>query len=92
MEKSNFDNVRLVESIFIQEPGKFPVEKSYFPVLAVIKLNRLMTTEDNQITINYVLGGLLRNVRNDLYYRQFFESKSCYLLNSLICETANWEI
>ena len=60
MERSNFDNVRLVESIFIQEPGKFPVEKSYFPALAVIKLNRLMTTEDNQITINDVFGGLLR--------------------------------
>ena len=76
MERSNFDNVCLVESIFIQEPGKFPVEKSYFPALAVIKLNRLMTTEDNQITINDVFGGLLRNSRNDLYYRQFFESKS----------------
>ena len=72
MEKSHYNNVRLVESIFIQEPGKFPVEKSYFPALAVIKLNRLMITEDNQITIN----DLLRNSRNDLYYRQFFESKS----------------
>ena len=76
MERSNFDNVCLVERIFIQEPGKFPVEKSYFPALAVIKLNRLMTTEDNQITINNVFNGLLRNSRNDLYYRQFFESKS----------------
>ena len=76
MEKSDFNNVRLVESIFIQEPGKFPVEKSYFPVLAVIKLNRLMTTEDSQITINYVFNGLLHNSRNDLYNRQFFESKS----------------
>ena len=76
MERSNFDNVRLVESIFIQEPEKIPVEKSYFPALAVIKLNRLMTTEDNQITINNVLNGLLRNFGNDLYYRQFFESKS----------------
>ena len=76
MEKSDFNNVRLVESIFIQEPGKFPVEKSYFPALAVIKLNRLMTTEDNQITINYVFNGLLHNSRNDLYNRQFFESKS----------------
>ena len=76
MERSNFDNVRMVESIFIQEPGKFPVEKSYFPVLAVIKLNRLMTTEDSQITINYVFNGLLHNSRNDLYNRQFFESKS----------------
>ena len=76
MERSNFDNVRLVESIFIQEPGKFPVEKSYFPALAVIKLNRLMATEDNQITINYVFNGLLHNSRNDLYNRQFFESKS----------------
>ena len=76
METSNFDNVCLIESIFIQEPGKFPVEKSYFPALAVIKLNRLMTTEDNQITINNVFNGLLRNSRNDLYYRQFFESKS----------------
>ena len=76
MKRSNFDNVRLVESIFIQEPGKFPVEKSYFPVLAVIKLNRLMTTEDSQITINYVFNGLLHNSRNDLYNRQFFESKS----------------
>ena len=76
MERSNFDNVRLVESIFIQEPGKFPVEKSYLPALAVIKLNRLMTTEDNQITINNVFNGLLRNFRNNLYYKQFFESKS----------------
>ena len=76
MERSNFDNIGLVESILIQEPGKFPVEKSYFPALAVVKLNRLMTTEDNQITINYVFNGLLRNSRNDLYYRKFFESKS----------------
>ena len=76
MEKSDFNNVRLVESIFIQEPGKFPVEKSYFPALAIIKMNRLMTIEANQITINYVFGGLLRNSRNDLYYRKFFESKS----------------
>ena len=76
MERSNFENIRFVESIFIQEPEELPAEKSYFPALAVVKLNRLMTTEDNQITINYVFNGLLRNSRNEHYYRQFFESKS----------------
>ena len=69
----------MVESIFIQEPEKLPVEKSYFPVLAVIKLNRLMTSEDNpinSITMGSVFGGLLHNVRNDVYYKQFFDSKN----------------
>ena len=77
MERSNFENVCLVESIWIQEPGKLPVEKSYFPAIAVIKLNRLMTIEHSQITISSVFGGgLLHNVRNNLYYRQFFDSKN----------------
>ena len=78
MEKSKFDNVHTIESIFIQEPEELPAEKSYFPALAVIKLNRLMMTEDNKLStiiISPVFGILSHNARNNVYYSQFFESK-----------------
>ena len=85
MEKSNFENIRLVESIFIQEPEELPVEKSYFPALAVIKLNRVMITEDNKLStiiISPVFGILSHDARNNIYYSQFFDSKklnnTCY--------------
>ena len=80
MERSKFDNVRKIESIFIQEPDG---EKSYFPAFAVIKLNKLMTTEENKfstVTISSVFGGLGKYVRNDLHYIQFFDSKKQKLI------------
>ena len=79
MERSKFDNVRKIESIFIQEPDG---EKSYFPAFAVIKLNKLVTTEENKfstVTIRSVFGGLGKYVRNDLHYNQFFDSKKLKL-------------
>jgi hypothetical protein len=79
VEKSKFDNVRKIESIFIQEPEKLPAEKSYFPAFAVMKLNKLVTTEENKfstITISTVFGFLVfGKVRNDLHNSEFFDSK-----------------
>ena len=83
MEKSNFENIRLVESIFIQEPEEQFNEKSYFPAFAVIKLNKLVVTEENKfstITISNVFG---KYVRNDLQYSQFFDSKKLKLIFNL---------
>ena len=83
MERSEFDNVRKIESIFIQEPDG---EKSYFPAFAVIKLNKLVTTEENKfsaITISAVFGSLSKYVRNDLHYSQFFDSKKLKLIFNL---------
>jgi hypothetical protein len=83
VEKSKFDNVRTIESIFIQEPEKLPVEKSYFPAFVVMKLNKLVTTEENKfstVTISSVFGGLGKYVRNDLHYIQFFDSKKQKLI------------
>ena len=79
MERSEFDNVRKIESIFIQEPDG---EKSYFPAFAVIKLNKLVTTEENKfstVTISSIFGGLGKYVRNDFHYIQFFDSKKLKL-------------
>ena len=82
VKKSKFDNIRKIESIFIQEPEDVFSEKSYFPAFAVIKLNKLVITEENKfstVTISSVFGGLGKYVRNDLHYSQFFDSK-IYLL------------
>ena len=92
MEKSNFENIRLVESIFIQEPEELPVEKSYFPALAVIKLNRVMITEDNELStiiISPVFGILSHDARNNIHYSQFFDSKK---LNNTNPYYANYRV
>jgi hypothetical protein len=83
VERSKFDNVRTIESIFIQGPDG---EKSYFPAFAVIKLNKLVITEENKfstVTISSVFGGLGKFVRNDLHYSQFFDSKKLKLILNL---------
>ena len=89
VEKSKFDNIRTIESIFIQEPEELPAEKSYFPAFAVIKLNKLVTTEENKfstITISpfLVFGSLSKYVRNDLHYSKLhFDSKKFKLIFNL---------
>ena len=83
MERSKFDNVRTIESIFIQGPDG---ENSYFPAFAVIKLNKLVITEENKfstITISAVFGSLSKNVGNDLHCGQFFDSKKIKLIFNL---------
>ena len=101
VKKSKFDNIRKIESIFIQEPEERFSEKSYFPAFAVIKLNKLVITEENQfsaITISAVFGSLSKYVRNDLHHNQFFDSKKLTLILNLftikfIVETnVNWEM
>ena len=90
MEKSKFDNIRKIESIFIQEPEELPAEKSYFPAFAVIKLNKVVTTEENKfsaITISAVFGSLSKYVRNDLHHSQFFDSKKLKLTLKLSNKT-----
>ena len=82
VKKSKFDNIRKIESIFIQEPEELFSEKSYFPAFAVIKLNKLVITEENKfstITISAVFGSLSKNVGNDLHCGQFFDSKKLRL-------------
>ena len=83
VKKSKFDNIRRIESIFIQEPEEQFNEKSYFPAFAVIKLNKLVVTEENKfstVTISTVFG---KYVRNDLKYSQFFDSKKLKLIFNL---------
>ena len=83
VKKSKFDNIRKIESIFIQEPEEQFNEKSYFPAFAVIKLDKLVVTEENKfstITISAVFG---KYVRNDLQYSQFFDSKKLKLIFNL---------
>ena len=92
MEKSNFENIRFIESIFIQEPEELPAEKSYFPALAVIKLNRVMITENNELStiiISPVFGILSHDARNNIYYSQFFDSKK---LNNTNPYYANYRV
>ena len=82
MEKSKFDNIRKIESIFIQEPEELFSEKSYFPAFAVIKLSKLVITKENKfsaITISAVFGSPSKNVGNDLHCGQFFDSKKLKL-------------
>ena len=86
VKKSKFDNIRKIESIFIQEPEEQFSEKSYFPAFAVIKLNKLVITEENKfstITISAVFGSLSKNVGNDLHCGQFFDSKKLELIFNL---------
>ena len=86
VKKSKFDNIRKLESIFIQEPEELFSEKSYFPAFAVVKLNKLVITEENKfstITISSVFGSHSKNVGNDLHCGQFFESKKLKLIFNL---------
>lgn len=86
VKKSKFENIRKIESIFIQEPEELFAEKSYFPAFAVSKLNTLVITEENKfstITISAVFGSLSKYVRNDLHCSQFFDSKKLKLIFNL---------
>ena len=47
MEKS--ENFRLIESIYIQEPIQMPVEKTYFPAIAIIKLKKKMVNLNSMV-------------------------------------------
>ena len=63
MEKSK--NVRFIENIFIQESNTMPPEKSYFPAIAIVKLNKEM---DNLNSAVLTFDGPLYSVKTDIYH------------------------
>ena len=63
MEKS--ENFRLIESVYIQEPIQMPVEITYFPAIAVIKLKKKMV---NLNPIVLTSDGPLYSAKNYIYH------------------------
>ena len=63
MEKSK--NVRFIENIFIQEPNTMPPEKSYFPAIAIVKLNKEMVNLNSAVL---TFDGPLHSVKTDVYH------------------------
>ena len=63
MEKSK--NVRFIENIFIQESNTMPPEKSYFPAIAILKLNKEMVNLNSAVL---TFDGPLYSVKTDIYH------------------------
>ena len=63
MEKT--ENFRSIESIFIQAPKQLPAEKSYFPAIAILKLDREMVNLNSML---HTLDGPLVNHKNENHY------------------------
>ena len=63
MEKS--ENFRLIESVYIQEPIQMPVEKTYFPAIAIIKLKKKMVNLNSMVL---TFDGPLYSDKNYIYH------------------------
>ena len=63
MEKS--ENFRLIESVYIQEPIQMPVEITYFPAIAIIKLKKKMVNLNSMVL---TFDGPLYSDKNYIYH------------------------
>ena len=63
MEKS--ENFRLIESIYIQEPIQTPVEITYMPAIAIIKLKKKMVNLNPMVL---TFDGPLYSAKNYIYH------------------------
>ena len=63
MERS--ENFRLIESVYIQEPIQMPVEITYFPAIAIIKLKKKMVNLNSMVL---TFDGPLYSAKNYIYH------------------------
>ena len=63
MERS--ENFRLIESVHIQEPIQMPVEITYFPAIAIVKLKKKMV---NLNPVVLTSDGPLYSAKNYIYH------------------------